>query len=203
MSTLLHLDASPRGGRSHSRQLADAFATAWAASHPGARVVHRDLGHNPVPHVDEPWIAGAFTPPATWSPESRTAMRISDSLVDELLSADRYLVASPMFNLSIPSTLKAYIDQVVRAGRTFTVDAKGAYVPLVHGKRLLVVTARGGSLAGTPYDFQEPYLRAVFGFIGVTDVQFVHAEGLAGGDEQRAQSLAAARARLLELAPGF
>jgi FMN-dependent NADH-azoreductase len=199
MSTLLQLDASPRGSRSHSRKLTHDFVQAWAAAHPGAQIVSRDLGHNPVPLVDEAWVAGAFTAGETWSPESRAAMRISNGLVDEFLAADHYVIASPMYNLSIPATLKAYIDQIVRFGRTFTMNAEGAYQPLVLGRKLLVVSARGGVLAGTPYDHQEPYLRAIFGFLGVTDVTFVHAEGLNSGEAAREASLAGAREALARL----
>lgn len=200
MTRILHLDASPRGDRSLSRSLAAQFAEARRAHHPDDTITYRDLGREPVPHVTEAWVEGAYTPEDQRSEAAVQAMRISDALVDELLAADLILLSTPMYNLNIPSTLKAYIDQIVRVGRTFTMDMKG----LVQDKRMLVITARGGVYQpGTPfadYDLQEPYLRAIFGFIGITDITFIHCEGTNVGDEVRENSLAAAGERLTRLA---
>jgi len=200
MTHILHLDASPRGDRSVSRSLAKEFMSNWQAAHPNDTVTYRDLGHHPVPFVTEAWIAGAFTPPDLHSPESAEAMRISDELVDEFLAADRYVFSIPMYNLSIPANFKAYLDQIVRVGRTFSVEADGSYKGLVQGKKMLIVTARGGSYPkDTPYhayDLQEPYLRLIFGFIGITDIEVVHVENLMGGDEARTQAIAHAQAAL-------
>jgi FMN-dependent NADH-azoreductase len=200
MTHILHLDASPRGDRSVSRSLAKEFISNWQAAHPNDTVTYRDIGHHPVPFVTEAWIAGAFTPPDLHSPESAEAMRISDELVDEFLAADRYVFSIPMYNLSIPANFKAYLDQIVRVGRTFSVEADGSYKGLVQGKKMLIVTARGGSYPkDTPYhayDLQEPYLRLIFGFIGITDIEVVHVENLMGGDEARTQAIAHAQAAL-------
>jgi FMN-dependent NADH-azoreductase len=200
MTHILHLDASPRGDRSVSRSLAKEFISNWQAAHPNDTVTYRDIGHHPVPFVTEAWIAGAFTPPDLHSPESAEAMRISDELVDEFLAADRYVFSIPMYNLSIPANFKAYLDQIVRVGRTFSVEADGSYKGLVQGKKMLIVTARGGSYPkDTPYhayDLQEPYLRLIFGFIGITDIEVVHVENLMGGDEARTQAIAQAQAAL-------
>lgn len=200
MTHILHLDASPRGDRSVSRSLAKEFISNWQAAHPNDTVTYRDIGHHPVPFVTEAWIAGAFTPPDLHSPESAEAMRISDELVDEFLAADRYVFSIPMYNLSIPANFKAYLDQIVRVGRTFSVEADGSYKGLVQGKKMLIVTARGGSYPkDTPYhayDLQEPYLRLIFGFIGITDIEVVHVENLMGGDEARTQAIANAQAAL-------
>jgi len=200
MTHILHLDASPRGDRSVSRSLAKEFISNWQAAHPNDTVTYRDLGHHPVPFVTEAWIAGAFTPPDLHSPESAEAMRISDELVDEFLAADRYVFSIPMYNLSIPANFKAYVDQIVRVGRTFSVEADGSYKGLVQGKKMLIVTARGGCYPkDTPYhayDLQEPYLRLIFGFIGITDIEVVHVENLMGGDEARTQAIANAQAAL-------
>jgi FMN-dependent NADH-azoreductase len=197
MTNILHIDSSPRGDRSHSRTLSHEFIESWKASHAGDTVTYRDLGHNPVPHVDENWIAAAFSPPQGHTPEVKAAIAISDSLVDEFLAADRYVFGIPMYNFNVPSTFKAYIDQVIRVGRTFAVNENGAFQGLVEGKKMLVITARGGSFsAGTPaaaYDFQEPFLRTAFGFLGITDITFINVENLASGDQVREQSLTKAK----------
>jgi FMN-dependent NADH-azoreductase len=195
---ILHIDSSPRGERSHSRELSKEFVSGWKAAHPEDAIAYRDLGHHPVPHVDEAWIAAAFSPPETHTPELTEALRISDELIDEFLAADRYVFGVPMYNFNIPSTFKAYIDQIVRANRTFAIDAQGLR-GLVEGKKAVIITARGGDFSPTspaaPYDFQEPYLRAIFGFIGVTDIKFINANSLNEGDA-RTQSLSEARAAI-------
>ena len=114
MAHLLQIDASPRGNRSTSRTLGQEFIDKWMAVYPKDTVTYRDLGHNPVPHVTETWIAAAFSSPHEHTPELADAIRISDELVDEVLAADRYLIATPIFNFTVPSTLKAYIDRIVR-----------------------------------------------------------------------------------------
>ncbi len=193
MAHILHIDSSPRGERSQSRSLTHRFITDWKNAHPQDTVTYRDLGHHPVPHVDEPWIAAAFSAPETHSPELQKAISVSDTLVDELLAADRYVFGIPMYNFNVPSTFKAYIDQIVRAGRTFAMNDQG-YQGLVSGKKMLVITSSGGSYRlGTPtagYNFQEPFLKAIFGLIGITDITFINADNLdSGGDEGRKQSL--------------
>ncbi|QSJ14579.1 FMN-dependent NADH-azoreductase [Nostoc sp. UHCC 0702] len=197
MANILHIDSSPRGERSISRSLSYEFITSWKDTHPGDTVTYRDLGHNPVPHVDESWIAAAYTPPETHTPELAQAIKLSDDLVDEFLAAERYVFGVPMYNFSIPSTFKAYIDQIVRVGRTFAIDENGYQGLVDSSKKVLVITARGGAYApGTPfaaYDFQEPYLRAIFAFIGLTDLTFIHGDSVSLGDEAREKSLAAAK----------
>ncbi|AVH64335.1 MULTISPECIES: FMN-dependent NADH-azoreductase [unclassified Nostoc] len=198
MVNILHIDSSPRAERSHSRELSKEFVSAWRAAHPEDAIAYRDLGHHPVPHVDEAWIAAAFSPPETHTPELAEAIRISDELVDEFLAADRYVFGVPMYNFNIPSTFKAYIDQIVRINRTVALDAQG-FKGLVEGKKAVIITARGGDFSpaspAVAYDFQEPYLRTIFGFIGVTDIQFINANSLNEGDA-RTQSLAEARAAI-------
>ncbi|MGV0105492.1 FMN-dependent NADH-azoreductase [Nostoc sp. DSM 114167] len=198
MVKILHIDSSPRGERSHSRELSKEFVSAWKVAHPEDAIAYRDLGHHPVPHVDEAWIAAAFSPPETHTPELTEALRISNELVDEFLAADRYVFGVPMYNFNIPSTFKAYIDQIVRINRTVALDAQG-FKGLVQGKKAVIITARGGDFSATSpflaYDFQEPYLRAIFGFIGLTDIQFINANSLNEGDA-RTQSLSEARAAI-------
>jgi FMN-dependent NADH-azoreductase len=199
MSKILVVNSSPRGEGSLSRKLTTGFAQQLAELHPDKVVISRDLASDPVPPVTEAWIVGAFAPPEAHSPEAKTAIAISDQLVDELLSADRYIFGVPMYNLNIPSTFKAYIDQIVRVGRTFSVGANG-YEGLVKGKKALFITASGGSFQpGSPYaayNFQEPYLRTIAGFIGITDVQFVSADSQNLGENAARESLAKAEATL-------
>jgi len=203
MSTILVITASPRGERSVSRTLTTGFAGQLAKHHPQDTILLRDIGHHPVPHVTEPWVVGAFAPAEAQTAESKAAIAVSDQLVEEFLSADRYIFGVPMYNLNIPSTFKAYIDQIVRAGKTFAVGPNG-YEGLVKGKKALFITSSGGSyLSGSPYaayNFQEPYLRAIFGFIGVTEVQFVVADSLNQGEDAAKHSREKAENALKELA---
>ncbi|NJO78803.1 MAG: FMN-dependent NADH-azoreductase [Cyanobacteria bacterium RM1_2_2] len=199
MTHLLHIDTSPRGERSFSRRLTQKFISEWKAAHPADTVTYRDLGHQPPPAVDEAWIAAAYSAPADHTPEQAEAIRLSDHLINELLAADRYVFGVPMYNFSIPANFKAYIDQVVRPGRTFAVTDQG-YQGLVHSKKALVITAEGAQYqAGTPtadYNFHEPYIRTILGFMGITDINFIHADGLAMGDEMREKSLNEATAAI-------
>jgi FMN-dependent NADH-azoreductase len=180
--------------------LTQEFVAAWKAKNSDGTVTYRDLGHHPVPPVDEQWIAAAYTPSEQRSPELASALQISDELIDEFLKADICVFGIPMYNFSVPSTFKAYIDQIVRVGRTFAIDANG-FRGLASGRKIIVITARGGNFRpGTPfaaYDHQEPYLKTVFGFMGITDVQFIHADGLSSN---RVQSIAEAQSAIKEVA---
>ena len=202
-ATLLHLDASPRGERSHSRRLGRKFATAWQASHPGATLISRDVGREPPPFMTEAWVEGAFAPADQHSPAAREAMSISNQYVDELLSADELVITTPIYNLSLPATLKAWIDQVVRAGRTFEVK-EGSFRGLAHGKRAIVIVSSGSDFRltspGGAYNFLEPYLRAVLGFIGITRVEFVYAHSLSATPALVAETMREAESTLGELA---
>lgn len=199
MTHILHIDASPRGDRSVSRTLSQEFINDWKAAHPGDTVTYRDLGHNPVPLVTEPWIAAAYSSPEQHTPEQAEAIRISNELVDEFLAADRFVFALPMYNFSLSANFKAYIDQIVRVGRTFAVDENG-YKGLVHDKKVLFVVAQGGSYPeGSPshsYDMQTPYLQLIFGFMGITDLKFIRADNLMGGDEGKQEAIASAQSAL-------
>jgi FMN-dependent NADH-azoreductase len=206
MSTLLHIDSSPRGERSISRRLTSDFASAWKQAHPQGKIIYRDLGHDPGPFVNETWIAAAYTPPDALSPELRAALAISNELIAELETASEYVFGVPMRNFSVPAAFKAYIDQVVRVGRTFAVDESG-YKGLLHGKKATVITCSGGAYrSGTPfapYNYQEPWLRTILGFIGVTDVEVVVADGLAEvelGKRDREQYLKPIREQVQQLA---
>jgi FMN-dependent NADH-azoreductase len=206
MTHLLQIDSSPRDQRSRSRQLTTAFVKAWQQAHPEDTITYRDIGRNPIPHINEAWIAAGYTRPEQRTPELWEAIRFSDQLVNELLAADVYVLGVPMYNYSIPSTLKAYIDQIVRIGRTFefTPQSENPYKPLVLGKKMYVITARGSSGygVGEPYaalNFQDPYLKAIFGLIGITDITFVHVENDESGGAGLAASIAQAQSRIAEL----
>lgn len=210
MARLLHIDSSPRGERSHSRRLTREFVESWKQAHPSDVITYRDIGRNPVPHVDEPWIAAAYTPPEQRPLELQEAIRISERLVDEFLAADLYVIGVPMYNFSIPSSLKAYIDQIVRIGRTFAFEPENAanpYKPLVLGKKMFIIAARGASGfgAGGQYEklnYQTPYLATIFGFIGITDITFVEVENDEDGGQKLTNAIASARSQIAQLVRG-
>jgi len=204
---LLHIDSSPRSERSHSRRLTKEFVEQWVQAHPNTTVTYRDLGHHPVPFIDELWIAAAFTPVEQHTPDMREAIRLSDQLVDEFLAADIYVIGAPMYNFSVSAAFKAYIDQLVRVGRTVAFEphnSANVFKPLVLGKKMFVVEARGdsGFQPGGRYEkmnFHDPYLATVFGFIGVTDITFVHVENDEYGGHKLAESIAKARHQIAQL----
>jgi FMN-dependent NADH-azoreductase len=204
MPTLLHIDSSPRAERSVSRQLSHEFATAWKQAHLGAKIIYRDLGHNPVPFVTETFIAGAYTPPNSLTPELRAALAYSEELIAELQTATEYVLGVPMHNFSVPAVFKAYVDQIVRVGRTFAVDESG-YKGLLHDKKATIITCSGGAYkSGTPfapYNYQEPWIRAILGFVGVTNLDFIVADGLTEveyGKRDREQYLKPIRDQVLQ-----
>ncbi len=207
MTHLLHIDSSLRGERSHSRRITRELVEQWKQSHPNDTVTYRDIGHNPIPHIDEPWIAAAFSDPDQHTPALREALHLSDRLVDEFLAADIYVMGIPMYNFSVPSVFKAYIDQIIRVGRTvaFTPnDAVNVFKPLVLGKKMFIIEARGdsGFQPGERYEkmnHHDPYLTTVFGFIGITDITFIHVENDEYGGQKLAESIAAARTQIAQL----
>jgi FMN-dependent NADH-azoreductase len=207
MAHLLHIDSSPRDERSRSRKFSREFVEAWKQAHPTDSITYRDIGRNPIPHLTETGIAAAYTASEQRTPELWEALRISDQLVDELLAADIYVIGVPMYNYSIPSVLKAYIDQIVRIGRTFDFlpeQSENPYKPLVLGKKMFVITARGtsGYGLGERYEtlnYQDPYLRAIFGLIGITDIDFIHVENEESGGAGLTKSIANARTQITQL----
>jgi FMN-dependent NADH-azoreductase len=195
MNTILHLTSSIFGDAGQSSRLAEEFV----ARIPGARVLRRDLARDALPHLDAARF-GAFLS----KPESRTAVQQrvldeSDALIAELKAADTIVIGLPMYNFGLPSQLKAYFDHVARAGITFRYTDKGS-VGLLGGRKAYVFAARGGLYQGTPRDTQTAYVRDFLAFLGITDVQFVYAEGLAIGEAQKQAALAGARRALRELA---
>jgi FMN-dependent NADH-azoreductase len=181
MPTLLHIDSSPLYGRSVSRELTAAFVTQWKASHPGT-VVHRDLSATAMPPVNAEWVGAAYTPAEARTPQQKELLSLSDSLLAELERADEYVFGVPMHNFGVPSVLKLWIDQIARVGRTFSY-ADGTPKGLIIGKKSTFIIATGGIYDAktqmSSLNFVEPYLRSVFGFLGVTDATFLTAGGTA------------------------
>ncbi len=198
MSTLLHIDSSARSGGSISRQLTASYATQWQAKNPGGKIVHRDLAADTLPHLSESLLGAYFTPADARNAEQAELIKQSDALVDELLAADTIVIGVPMYNFAPPSTLKAWIDHVFRAGRTFKYTETGP-VGLVNGKKAVIILSRGGKYSEGPMealDFQGKYLKGALGFIGITDVELVIAEGVSMGEEAAKQALANAEAKI-------
>jgi len=183
MSKLLRIDSSPLGSDvSFSRQLTTEFVEQWRHTHPDGEVLTRDLATAQLPQVTAEWIGAVYTPEAALTVRQREVLAISDELIAELYEADEYVFGVPMHNFSIPASLKLWIDQIVRVGKTVSYE-NGIPAGLVRGKKATFLVASGGVYeAGTPQaalNFIEPYLRAIFGFIGVTDISFVNAGGTA------------------------
>jgi FMN-dependent NADH-azoreductase len=203
MPTLLHIDSSPRSA-SVSSKLAATFVERWKTQNPGGTVIHRNTALEQIPYVDEATIGAFYTPIEALTAEQKQKIALSDQLIDELLAADVLVLGVPMWNFGIPASFKAWIDQIVRAGRTFAYTAEGGVASLLPaGKKMYIFSARGGAYAaGTPYkayDQQEPYLRAAFGFLGITDIEFVSAENQGRGGDAPALGLAAAETALAAL----
>ncbi len=202
MAKLLHINSSVRNQGSVSRQLTGEFINQWKASRPDAEVTERDLAAHPIPHLNEQMMGAFFTPAEKRTPEQIEAVKISDSLVEELLAADTIVIGAPMYNFSIPSTLKAWIDHVARAGITFRYTQEGPE-GLVKNKKVYVFISRDGVYSEGPaktMEFQDTYLRTVLAFLGMDDVTFIHTEGLAMGKETAERALSQTRQKIAELA---
>ena len=182
---LLHIDSSALGANSVTRELSAAIVARWQAEIPGLSIEYRDLDANPVPHLTGGSLA------RTDLVEAAEA----DRLLQQFLDADMIVVGSPMYNFGIPSTLKAWLDRITVNGKTFRYTDKGPE-GLARGKRVIVASGRGGLHAGQPSDFQEPYLRFLFGFLGITDIEFIRAEGVGMSPQHRSDALAAAHAAI-------
>ena len=167
-------------GRSVSRQLTGAFVTQWKSSHSDGTVVYRDLNATQIPPISAEWVGAVYTPEAARTPQQKELLTLSDSLLAELEQADEYVFGVPMHNFGVPSVLKLWIDQIVRVGRTFSY-ANGTPKGLIIGKKATFIIASGGIYDAqtkmASFNFVEPYLRSVFGFLGVTDTTFLTAGG--------------------------
>jgi FMN-dependent NADH-azoreductase len=200
MTTLLQINASINTGNGQSSRLAEQFVTAFRDSHPGAKVVKRDVAANePVPHLNAERFAAFIAKPEERSDAQHGVVAYSDALINELKEADVIVLGLPMYNFGVPSQLKAYFDHIARAGVTFKYTDKGP-VGLVTGKKAYVFAARGGLYAGSPLDTQTSYVRDFLRFIGIGDVEFVYAEGLNVSPEHKEAGLAKAAAEIARLA---
>lgn len=191
---LLHIDSSALGGQSVSRQLTADIVRQWTAEHAGTTVEYLDLATDAPSHLNVDSLGFRMGPNgAGLSEVQKRENAISERLVSQFLAADVVVVGAPMYNFSIPSQLKAWIDRLAQAGRTFTYTEKGPQ-GLAGGKTVIVASSRGGVYSSNPalagLDHQESYLKTIFGFFGITDVRFVRAEGVAMGDAAKAQALA-------------
>jgi FMN-dependent NADH-azoreductase len=201
MKNILFLQSSPAKAQSSSNKAARQVLTQLTSSYPQARVITRDLSTDPLPHLGEAFLTGLSTAPEQRTAEQSRALARSDALIEELAAADLLVLAAPMHNFSVPSTLKAWLDHVVRAGRTFAYAQNGPE-GLLKGKRAILVLSRGGVYStgpAQPFDFQEPYLRAILGFIGITDIEVIRVEGVAVSAIGLEPALAAATEQITAL----
>lgn len=196
--TLLQLNTSIFSDAGQSSRLAGQFVAGRKAADPDLDVVVRDLSRNPLPHLTAERFQAFLAKPESRSGGQRAIVAESDALIDELRAADTIVLGLPMYNFGIPSQLKAYFDHVARAGVTFRYTEKGP-VGLLTGKKAYVFAARGGLYAGTPRDTATAYVREFLGFLGITDVEFVYAEGLAISDASKQASLSKAAGAIADL----
>ena len=200
MSQILFVHSSARGASSISHELADHFKGAVVEK--GHSIAELDLGATPLPLLDEVALGAFFSAPAQHTPEQADVFEISESLIEALFAADTLVISAGMYNFTVPATLKAYIDLIARAGRTFRYT-EGGPEGLLKGKKAVLILTSGGIYSNGPavgMDFLAPYLKTVLGFIGITDVEIVRAEGLALGAEVAATALAKAKEQLSTLA---
>ncbi|RZL11307.1 MAG: FMN-dependent NADH-azoreductase [Rubrivivax sp.] len=192
---ILELHSSARVDGSHSSQLARTLVAGLRAAHPEAQLAVRDLAAHPHPALDEPALQALFTPAEQRSAEQNARVALDDALIAEIQAADVVVLGVPMYNFGVTTQLKNWIDAIARAKVTFTYTEQGPK-GLLTGKKVYVVLARGGLYRDTPADTQVPYLRTVLAFLGMTDVEFIYAEGLAMGPDAERQGLASAQAQI-------
>ncbi|MBU2571329.1 MAG: NAD(P)H-dependent oxidoreductase [Gammaproteobacteria bacterium] len=199
MTTLLQINSSIFSNGGQSSQLANAFVAKWRVRNPETKVVVRDLANESLPHLDAQRVSAYFAQPGARTPEQQSFVDESERLINEIKQSDVIVIGLPMYNFGIPSTLKAYFDRIARAGLTFRYTENGPE-GLLPGKKVYVFAARGGMYAGTALDSQTNYVRDFLNFLGITDIEFVYAEGLNMGEQAKDQALAGAHRRLAELA---
>lgn len=203
MTKILHINSSVRNNGSISRKVTEEFLNKWKAKEADVVITERDLAAHPLPHLTEQTLGAFFTPDENRSAEQKQIAALSESLVKELFDADVIVIGAPMYNFSITSGLKAWVDHVARAGVTFKYGENGP-VGLLTGKKVYIFTASGGVYSQGPaavMDFAGTYLRAVLGFIGLTDVEIIHSEGLATGDVGVEKALTQTSNTINELLP--
>lgn len=194
---ILQVNSSARREGSHSTRLANRIVARLREADPSATLTVRDLTATPHPILDEVALAALFTPPSQRTPGQAARVALDDALIAEIAAADVVVLGVPMYNFGVPAQLKNWIDAISRAGVTFRYTEKGPE-GLLGGKQVYVALARGGKYRNTPADTQVPYLATVLGFLGMTDVRFVYAEGLAMGADAERDALTAAYAEIEE-----
>jgi len=199
VKTLLQINSSLHSAAGQSSVLATRFAKRWLSANPGGKVLVRDLAANPPAHLTAERFQAFLTSPEERTDEQAAYAAESDDLINELQAADAVVIGLPMYNFGIPSTLKAWIDHVARAGRTFKYTDSGP-VGLLADRPVWLFAARGGQYRNTPRDTQSAYMTHFLNFIGIRNIEFVYAEGLALGDDSRRQSLDGARQSIDRLA---
>jgi len=199
MKTLLQLNTSLFSNQGQSSRLGDAFVAEWKAFNPQGAVIARDLATDSVPHLTAERFQAFLAKPEARTLAQQKVVNESDALIDELQRADTIVIGLPMYNFGVPSTLKAYFDHIARAGVTFRYTEKGPE-GLLKGKKAYVFATRGGLYVGTPLDTQTAYVRDFLRFLGIDDVEFIYAEGLAMGDAKRDVALAEAGAAIRAIA---
>ncbi|HWX12022.1 MAG TPA: NAD(P)H-dependent oxidoreductase [Trinickia sp.] len=199
MITILQLNSAARSQGANSTLLANELTAKLQSAHKGAKVVVRDLLADALPHLDDTVLGAFFTPADQRTPEQAAIAARSDALVAELQAADTIVIGAPMYNFGVSTQLKAYFDWIARAGVTFRYTANGPE-GLVTGKKAFIVTARGGMYAGTPNDTQVPYLKSFLGFLGITDVNVIFAEGLNLGPDANVAGMTSAREAIAAVA---
>lgn len=199
MATLLQINSSLFSDQGQSSQLSNRFAAQWRQQHPEGRVIVRDLAAEPVPHLTAERLQAYTTSPEQRTEAQRRLAEQADALIDELRQADVIALGLPMYNFSVPSTLKAWFDHVARAGVTFRYTEAGPQ-GLLNDKALYVFAARGGRYLGTSMDTQTGLVRTFFNFLGIENIEFVHAEGLAMGEDTQQESLTLAEQRIASIA---
>ena len=195
---ILQINTAARSEGANSTKLAAAISRRLKAKHPEALLEVRDLAANPHPVLDEAALGALFTPPDQRTPEQAARVALDDALIAQTQSADVIILGVPMYNFGVPVQLKTWIDAIARAGVTFRYTENGPE-GLIKGKKVYLALARGGIYRDTPNDSQVPYLKTVLGFLGMTDIECVYAEGLAMGEEAAVQAFASAEAQLDEL----
>ena len=195
---ILQINASARSAGANSTRLADSISARLLAKHPGATLEIRDLASQPHPVLDEAALGALFTPAEQRTAEQAARVALDDALIAQVQAVDAIVLGVPMYNFGVPVQLKTWIDAIARAGVTFRYTEQGPE-GLLKGKKVYVALARGGLYRDTPADSQVPYLKSVLGFLGMTDVEFIYAEGLALGADSASQAFADAETQLASL----
>ncbi|WP_109315408.1 FMN-dependent NADH-azoreductase [Pseudovibrio ascidiaceicola] len=198
MKTLLQINASMQKQEAQSSKLSDAMTNALLSKFTGMRHIKRDLSKDPIPHLDQGLFQSFHDPKAAGTPAQQAGLALSDTLVSELIEADFIVLGVPMYNLMIPSTLKAWIDFVTRARQTFKYTERGP-VGLLEGKKCYIAMTQGGSFLGTTNDLVTAYLKVALGLIGITDIEFIYAQGLALGPQAAEAGISEAHKKIAKI----